>query len=960
MKIHRELQRDYQKSMSGISLLLLSLGVAAVCNTPTHHPTFVPTASPTPSPTDFCSTQPFTYTGSCSPSCECVCRNGSTIVGACAAPSTSNYTRQAVSAGPEHTCFIEKGSNQVYCAGSNSAGQLGDGTNTPSSTPVAVLAPAFAISAGGLAFPFSCAINGTSGIGAMFCWGDNSFGQFGDGTVASSNVPVQNLLGLRTKMICTGGAHSCAIDSIDQLYCWGLNSEGQLGTGINTISPSLVGGALYSVAVSFVSCGSAHTCAIRASDSRTFCWGRNFEGQLGLGYTGSPNAFPQAVVYPLNVSASALSLGVAYHTCAITTSANLLYCWGYSPSGNLGVGPSFSTYEPTPLAVAGVLSGVAVASVVVGTNVGDGSSSTCAITRDYPSRLYCFGSDAHGQLGDTGGTVTSPADVPVLVVQSSGDTTSDTVYAAVTLSVHVCAITFLNKLYCWGRGTSGQLADGASTTYYNPQLVPLYEISSTVNLCNVTSDDNAFCRAAVPTASPTRNPTKSPTKSPSQNPTASPSQNPTKSPTKSPSQNPTKSPTTSPSQNPTASPTRNPTKSPTSRPTPPPTTCTVTDFTTTNGSYTHATAPVCSTGGTVLQMIYNGTAGGWFDNGGPTGIYGNNAASRIVSPTFNSSNATYPLFLTIEMSATFATNTGADTFCVHLRNVSSSSRLSEFYPVLLNGTAWYPMKDTATTTSACNPNVVGFCTVTFPSLGLTKSTFFIPPIGIVWIEFAFRSDSISAAAGFQIYKTELCQNDSLLSLVEVIPATPCTTFDFANSSQNWLSTELGTAANSMCNGASTAAQKMLYNPGIGWSDNGGTAGNYSNTMSSRIVSPPVVITTGVNNILTFNATLQTDGSTNDRFCVYVYNSEASTFSSLSVVSSSATWTSVLGGATGSCHRSSTNSPGLCMSSATERSGIHKFTIPSSISTARVEFTFVSGGAPSAPGWIIYSAGLCST
>jgi hypothetical protein len=361
-------------------------------------------------------------------------------------------------------------------------------------------------------------------------------------------------------------------------------------------------------------------------------------------------------------------------------------------------------------------------------------------------------------------------------------------------------------------------------------------------------------------------------------------------------------------------------------------------------------------------MVYNGISGGWFDSGGPAGNYSNNGGSRINSPVFYSPNSSYPLFLTVEMSVILEASGPFDTLCVHLRNSDNNPRMFEFYPVLSKEIAWYPVKDTQTTLSACNPNVLGFCTggARFFS-GLTKTTFFIPPVGNVSIEFAFRSDASGVGNGFQIKNTELCPNSPFLSSVQLIPATPCKTFDFTASSQNWLSDELGTSNDSMCYFVNTRnSLKMLYNPGIGWSDHAGTAGNYSNNIASRIVSPPVVISSGVNNILTLNLTLQTDGSVTDLFCIYIYNAVSSAFTSFTVLSSSLSWTSVSGGTSGSCHRSSTNAIGRCAQSFLMSSGIHKFTIPLSISAARIEFTFVSGGAPSAPGWIIRSAGLCST
>ena len=148
-------------------------------------------------------------------------------------------TLQAVTAGMRHSCGVSI-YGTVYCWGANSNGQLGNGTTTDASSPVAISAPSgvsfVAVTAGG---EHTCALATT---GDAYCWGDNSSGQLGNGTTTSSTTPLA-IPGIVFTSISAGVAHTCAIASAPALntaYCWGMNAAGQLGTGTTTDSPSPV------------------------------------------------------------------------------------------------------------------------------------------------------------------------------------------------------------------------------------------------------------------------------------------------------------------------------------------------------------------------------------------------------------------------------------------------------------------------------------------------------------------------------------------------------------------------------------------------------------------------------------------------------------------------------------------------------------------------------------------------
>src|SRR3989454_3814683 len=194
----------------------------------------------------------------------------------------------AVTGGDLHTCGLTTGlSAAAYCWGGNGSGQLGDGTMTSRSSPVLVQAPAgvsFAAVTGGAAH--TCGL--TTGLSAAaYCWSGKGRRHLGDGTKTNQLTPVlvQTPAGVTFAAVTAGAAHTCGVTAAGAAYCWGDNGFGQLGDGTTTnqSSPVLVqappGGSFAAVTG-----GGAGTCRGPAAGT-AYCWGRNVEGQLGDGTT---------------------------------------------------------------------------------------------------------------------------------------------------------------------------------------------------------------------------------------------------------------------------------------------------------------------------------------------------------------------------------------------------------------------------------------------------------------------------------------------------------------------------------------------------------------------------------------------------------------------------------------------------------------------------------------------------
>ncbi|MFZ1440957.1 MAG: S-layer homology domain-containing protein [Candidatus Microthrix subdominans] len=166
----------------------------------------------------------------------------------------------------------------VKCWGQNSFGQLGNGTTTRSSTPVSVsnLTGATSIAGG------QYSVCATVGIGAK-CWGRNNSGQLGNGTTNDASTPVSVMGITGVADLAVGNGHGCARSTGGAVACWGANSSGQLGNG--TTTDSLVAQVIPGLSgVSTIAAGGSETCA---ETSTLLCWGANHFGQLGHGDTVS-------------------------------------------------------------------------------------------------------------------------------------------------------------------------------------------------------------------------------------------------------------------------------------------------------------------------------------------------------------------------------------------------------------------------------------------------------------------------------------------------------------------------------------------------------------------------------------------------------------------------------------------------------------------------------------------------
>ena len=331
--------------------------------------------------------------------------------------SSSAYSAAtSVSVGTDHSCAIVDGG--LLCWGGNSHGQLGNGTITSSTTPVQVSGLDSGVTAVSAGRVHTCAISRSE----VYCWGDNQYNQVGKTTSGFGSPTIPQLVpGLNgATAISAGSDSSCAIQN-NTLKCWGFN------LGMNPISltdtPTIVSGL--ESGVTNVAVG-RHACAVVNGSAK--CWGINFKGQLG-------NSSQADSISPIAVSGD--SSGYSYistsagaqHTCSVRSGKVL--CWGFNSDGQLGNGVTGDSQ--TPVNVSGILSGATAVSTT--------NSSSCAIVN---GNVFCWGNNGAGRLGNNS---TAPSLVPVPTASLNGQARSIT-----SGEYRTCVSTTDDKVYCWGAG----------------------------------------------------------------------------------------------------------------------------------------------------------------------------------------------------------------------------------------------------------------------------------------------------------------------------------------------------------------------------------------------------------------------------------------------------------------------------------------------------------------------------
>jgi len=269
----------------------------------------------------------------------------------------SGHTYQTISLGALHSCGVEgtpanRFANYVDCWGDNTDAEFGNNatSTSPQYTPIMVQYNAYySISAGNL---YTCAITAATG-GSLYCWGNDQFAQLGNGTTGGNftgPILVNLAVGAPSPpvpvSVSAGNTTTCATDANGNGYCWGDNTYGQTGNGVsgNTVlSPALIPG---SYSWTSISVGAYSACGI--ASTADYCWGTNNYGQLGNGTYGDASS-PTAVIGSGALFTQFVAGQGAQSACYITGA--VVYCFGLDNNGQLGIGTTAVTSVANPTAM---------------------------------------------------------------------------------------------------------------------------------------------------------------------------------------------------------------------------------------------------------------------------------------------------------------------------------------------------------------------------------------------------------------------------------------------------------------------------------------------------------------------------------------------------------------------------------------------------------------------------------
>jgi len=318
----------------------------------------------------------------------------------------------------------------------------------------------------------TCAITPEGGVQ---CWGNNDFGQLGNGTNSGSNIRV-NVSGLAGgTTIVAGGNHTCILSG-DDVWCWGQNSQGQLGDGTRTDRNIPV--KVLSDAVD-ITAGLDYTCAVMIY-GQVMCWGNNDQGQLADG-TKIDRARPTLAALISGIS----NVDAGRNKSCGLTSSGLLRCLSEGAAQEIGgiipvsgglpeAGLDVAVNRFGPFVMALIKNGVpvafqsgqfrAISDVSQAIDVDSGLGHACALLSN--GTVECWGANYYGQLGRNSKISNQDAQF-VLNLSSAWQLAVGKYHACVLIT---SSIPGTDDIQCWGLNKDGQLGNGANEN----SLVPVF------------------------------------------------------------------------------------------------------------------------------------------------------------------------------------------------------------------------------------------------------------------------------------------------------------------------------------------------------------------------------------------------------------------------------------------------------------------------------------------------------
>uniref|UniRef100_A0ACD5ZD62 Uncharacterized protein n=1 Tax=Avena sativa TaxID=4498 RepID=A0ACD5ZD62_AVESA len=368
-----------------------------------------------------------------------------------AVPEAPEQSVVVISAGANHSVALLSGT-MVCSWGRGEDGQLGHGDAEDRAVPTVLTA----FDVPGIASVI-CGADHTTAYSEdemqLYSWGWGDFGRLGHGNSSDvfSPQPIQALRGIKIKQIACGDSHCLAVTVNGQVHSWGRNQNGQLGLGNNedSLLPQKIQ-AFEGVCIRMIAAGAEHTAAV-TQDGDLYGWGWGRYGNLGLG--DREDRFVPEKVSPLEVGEKMVLVACGWRHSVTVSSSGGLYTYGWSKYGQLGHGDFEDHLVPRKVEA---LKDTSISQIA------GGWRHTMALAAD--GKLYGWGWNKFGQVG-VGDNVDHCSPVQVNFPDEQKTTQVACGWR------HTLALTENKNMFSWGRGTSGQLGHGEIVDRNTPKMI---------------------------------------------------------------------------------------------------------------------------------------------------------------------------------------------------------------------------------------------------------------------------------------------------------------------------------------------------------------------------------------------------------------------------------------------------------------------------------------------------------
>ncbi|MFI5298194.1 MAG: RCC1 domain-containing protein [Polyangiales bacterium] len=379
-----------------------------------------------------------------------------------------------VAGGGLYSCALTS-TGAIVCWGSGNSGTVGF-TSGSYSRPTATMAGggytgsnAASIAAGGGS---ACLV--TTG-GAVACWGWGADGVLGNGSTTATYVPVAvsaggSYTGSNAASVALGAYHACLVTTSGAIDCWGQNDWGQLGNGAttNTTTPvavSTVAGTYDGTNAQSLALGNLHSCA-RMKSGALACWGLNYHGQVGAGSSTTNYTAPTPVAQTGGYSGNALQVAAGSDFACAVMATGAAACWGWGLGGALGNGSTSDVTSPAAMSTGnGGYSGVNATGIFADSLY----DASCVLLST--GSIACSGDDSTGMFGN--GTAANTTVLSAMSASYGGYTGTNAIGIG-SPADSMCILLSTGTVACAGDNSFGDLGNATFTFTSSSVMVGVF------------------------------------------------------------------------------------------------------------------------------------------------------------------------------------------------------------------------------------------------------------------------------------------------------------------------------------------------------------------------------------------------------------------------------------------------------------------------------------------------------